>query len=323
MLYLNKQDIIRSITPHEMMEAIEKAYGLFTAGNYFMPDRPTVEYQNKTIVYMPCFADGAMGQKILTVFPENTQRGLSAIDGLMLLCDYDTGIPQVMMDGKTLTALRTGGVGGVAVRHLSPADAHTLAVIGAGVQGANQAAFACAARPIQHIYVYDAYAKDPAPFIHRLEEVLGETHPPVTFCASSQEAARQSQILITATTSNKPVFPDDSALFAGKCCIGVGSYKPTMREYPPCLWSLLSQVYVDLPFACEESGDLSQPLSEGLLTMDQVITMGQLLAGQATKPKEGETAFFKTVGMALFDLIAAQAIAQKAMEKGIGQKIQL
>lgn len=79
-----------------------------------------------------------------------------------------------------------------------------------------------------------------------------------------------------------------------------------MREYPPCLWSLLSQVYVDLPFACEESGDLSQPLHEGLLTMDQVSTMGQLLAGQATKPKEGETAFFKTVGMALFDLIAAQ-----------------
>ena len=142
MLYLNKQDIIRSITPQEIMEAIEKAYGLFTAGNYFMPDRPTVEYQNKTIVYMPCFADGAMGQKILTVFPENTQRGLPAIDGLMLLCDYDTGIPQVMMDGKALTALRTGGVGGVAVRHLSPADAHTLAVIGAGVQGANQAAFA-------------------------------------------------------------------------------------------------------------------------------------------------------------------------------------
>ena len=323
MLYLNKQDLIRSITPQEMMDAIEKAYGLFTAGNYFMPDRPTVEYQNKTIVYMPCFADGAMGQKILTVFPENTQRGLPAIDGLMLLCDYDTGIPQVMMDGKALTALRTGGVGGVAVRHLSQADACTLAIIGAGVQGANQAAFACAARPIGHIYVYDSYAKDPAPFIHRLEEVLGEDHPPVTFCSSPEEAARQSQILITATTSNEPVFPDDSTLFAGKCCIGVGSYKPTMREYPPCLWSLLSQVYVDLPFACEESGDLSQPLQEGLLTMEKVYTMGQLLAGQAPRPKEEETAFFKTVGMALFDLIAAQAIAQKAMEKGIGQKIEL
>ena len=81
MLYLNKQDLIRSITPQEMMDAIEKAYGLFTAGNYFMPDRPTVEYQNKTIVYMPCFADGAMGQKILTVFPENTQRGLPPLTG--------------------------------------------------------------------------------------------------------------------------------------------------------------------------------------------------------------------------------------------------
>ena len=323
MLYLNKQDIIRSITPQEMMEAIEKAYGLFTAGDYFMPDRPTVEYQDKTIVYMPCFADGSMGQKILTVFPENTRHGLPAIDGLMLLCDYDTGIPQVMMDGKALTALRTGGVGGVAVRRLSPADSHTLAVIGAGVQGANQAAFACAARPIRHIYVYDAYAKDPALFIHRLGEILGEEHPPVSFCSSAEEAARQSQILITATTSHEPVFPNDSALFAGKCCIGVGSYKPTMREYPPCLWDLLSQVYVDLPFACEESGDLSQPLCEGLLTMEQVYTMGQLLAGKAPIPPKGETVFFKTVGMALFDLMAAQAIAGKALEKGIGQQIQL
>ena len=64
-------------------------------------------------------------------------------------------------------------------------------------------------------------------------------------------------------------------------------------------------------------------MQEGLLTMEKVYTMGQLLAGQAPRPKEGETAFFKTVGMALFDLIAAQAIAQKAMEKGIGQKIEL
>ena len=321
MIVLNKEDIEILVVFDELMDKIEEAYDVFYKNEYFMPPRPTVEYKNKTLLYMPCFTQNIFGTKILTVFPENRNIGEPAIDGLMLLNDYETGKPLVIMDGKTITSLRTGAVGGVGVRHLSKENASSVGIIGAGIQGYYQTLYACATRKIKNVLVYNAFNKDLTPFVNKLKNGLNDDSISISVNNSMEDFLSKSDIVITATTSNTPVLPNDASLLKGKCFIGIGSYKPSMREYPDAIFSLLEKVYVDLPFACEESGDLSVPIENSILDESKVKTFSDFLA--LKEKAEGDTTFFKSVGMGLFDLIISEAIYKKAIEKNIGQVLTL
>jgi ornithine cyclodeaminase/alanine dehydrogenase-like protein (mu-crystallin family) len=318
MLYLNKEDILAAITFHEAMEAIERAYALFTSGQYHMPQRIHLDYKNKTILYMPCFSEDSFATKMLTVFPENIQHNRPAIEGLMILNDYHSGEPRALLEGKTLTSMRTGAVGGVAIRYLSAAAASTVGIVGAGAQGFYQALFAAQARDIQEIYLFDAYKDNLSEYINQLKLALNNPQISIKHCLDISDLLSQSDIVITTTTATEPVLPDDPQLLAGKCFVGIGSYKPNMREFPPAIWQLVDNVYIDLPLACQESGDLSQPLAEGLLAENQIKPLGEFLASK-NREALGSTNFFKTVGMALFDLTVAEAVYQQALSQNIGQ----
>ena len=148
MLLLNKKDIEKSVDLDGMMDQIEEAYKIFESGAYYMPPRPTVEHDNKTLIYMPCYTKDSLGTKMLTIFPENVSLGLPSIDGLVLMNDPKTGKPLAILDGQTVTAYRTGAVGGVGIRHLSRKDCHTVGIVGAGVQGFHLALYACKSRPL-------------------------------------------------------------------------------------------------------------------------------------------------------------------------------
>ena len=117
MLLLNKKDIEKSVDLDGMMDQIEEAYKIFESGAYYMPPRPTVEHDNKTLIYMPCYTKDSLGTKMLTIFPENVSLGLPSIDGLVLMNDPKTGKPLAILDGQTVSAYRTGAVGGVGIRH--------------------------------------------------------------------------------------------------------------------------------------------------------------------------------------------------------------
>ena len=287
-----------------------------------MPDRVHVDYKNKTILYMPCFLENIFGTKFLTVFPENRKKSRPVIDGLMLLNDYDTGETISILDGKTLTALRTGAVGGTGIRHITPKDVKTVGLVGAGVQGFNQLRFACEARDIEKIIVFDLFKEKLPDFIQKVKEQISGVE--VVSVENTEELLKESDIVITTTTSNEPVFSNKKELFKGKHFIGIGSYKPNMREYPDALISVLNKVYIDTEFAKEETGDLSNPLERGLLKDNQIETFGKYLLYEKNKEEiiKGTT-WFKSVGMALFDIVVAQLIYNKAKEKGIGQEIEL
>lgn len=322
MIFLNREEIEAAISLDEIMDEIERAYTIYREKKYVMPDRITVENGAKTLQYMPCFIEDQFATKCITIFPENRALGKPTIDGVVLLNDYVTGEPIAIMDAKAITGLRTGAVGGVGVRHLSKKDAKSVGVIGAGVQGFNQLLYACTARDITHVYAYDAFAKDLSGFMARLKAALPDRDITYTACESAEELVKASDIIITATTSNTPVIPDNKELLEGKCFIGIGSFKPHMREYPAAIMSAVDKVYIDLDFACEETGDLAMPLKEGILTMDRVELMSDFLVSGANEEEiTKKTTFFKTVGMALFDVTVAQAIYKNAVAKGIGQKI--
>ncbi|MEG0355310.1 MAG: ornithine cyclodeaminase family protein [Lachnospiraceae bacterium] len=321
MLILNKADIEKTVDLNRMMDTIEETYRIFGKGDYYMPPRPVVEHENKTLLYMPCYTKDSMGTKILTIFPENSNLGLPSIDGVVLLNDYETGKPEAMLDGQMVTAFRTGAVGGVAVRHLSRKDCHTVGIVGAGVQGFYQALYACVARDIHTVYVYNHGSRDITAYGKRLEETIGNSVK-VVLCKTIEELVKASDIICTTTPSATPVLPEEEKLLEGKCIVAIGSYTPDMKEIPDVIWNLVDDVYIELPYACEESGDLSQPLAKGLFTMDRVKYMHDYLANEALEEVvTKKTTYFKSVGMGLFDICVAKKLMEDAKEKGYGQEI--
>jgi ornithine cyclodeaminase/alanine dehydrogenase-like protein (mu-crystallin family) len=258
-----------------------------------------------------------------SLFPDNPQKGAPYIDGLMLLNDVETGKTLSIMDGSFITALRTGAVGGVGMRHFTAADCHSVGLIGAGKQGLFQVMYACEARDIHDVYIYDAMNVDYASFIKRLETVIKGKKPNFHICSSVEELLAKSEIVVCATTSPSPVVPDDADLLKGKHFIAIGSYKPEVRELPNAIWQLVDHVYTELPFACEESGDLSQPLADGLISLENVRYIGELLSNCAKPklPQAGETTYFKSVGMGLLDLNIAHLMYNEALKRNLGQKV--
>lgn len=316
MIFLGKEEIEKLVDPNEIMDQIEEVYRIFGADAYYMPPRPVIEHENKTLIYMPCFTEDVIGTKMLTIFPENAKLGLPSLDGLVILNDRTTGAPLAIMDGQAVTAWRTGAVGGVGIRHLSRRDARTVGIVGAGAQGFHQAVYACAARNIETVYIWNHSDRDLTDFMDRLKKTIADPAVKVVQCKTVEELVKASDIICTATPSEEPVLPNDRELLEGKCIIAIGSYTPKMREIPDVIWDLVDKVYIELPYACEESGDLSQPLAEGRLTMDRVVLMDKFLASGADEDEiAGKTTYFKSVGMGLFDVCVAQKLLEKAKER--------
>ena len=316
MLILGREDIENLADLNEMMDQIEEAYRIFGAGDFYMPPRPVVEHDNKTLMYMPCYTKDIIGTKILSIFPDNARLGLPSIDGVVLLNDQKTGAPVAVLDGQSVTAYRTGAVGGVAIRHLSRKDCHTAGLVGAGTQGFYLALYACAARDIHTVYVYNHSDRDLSEYLDRMKKAIDKPDIKVVQCKTIEELVVNSDIICTATPSEEPVLPDDSALLDGKCIVAIGSYTPQMREIPNAIWELVDHVYIELPYACEESGDLSQPLAEGRITEEQTVLMDQFLASGADEDEiTRKTTYFKSVGMGLFDVCIAQKLLEKAKER--------
>ncbi|NOU60385.1 ornithine cyclodeaminase family protein [Marinifilum caeruleilacunae] len=319
MLILNQNQIKNLFSSHEVLEAIERAFKIFHENKFEMPDRMHAHHEDITLLLMPCFTEGFFGTKLVSVNPKNTAIGKPSIYGSMILNDSKTGEPIALLNGAALTAVRTGAVGASGIKYTSKESAQNIGIIGTGIQGFTQAIFACAVRPVKKIHVFDLNEEKLAEFAASLQEKL----PEVEICSqtSSETLVKESDVIICATSANEPVIPDDPELLRGKCFIGIGSYKPNMRELPDALFSLIENVWVDTPFAAFESGDIAKPLEKGLLGEKQVKPISNLVANETYD--SSETSFFKSVGMALFDVLVAEYLYQKAIKENIGTQIDL
>jgi len=237
----------------------------------------------------------------------------------MLLNDAVSGAPVAMMDASVLTGLRTGAVAATGIRYLSDPGARSLGIIGAGIQAYYQAIMASEVRTLDRIYLSDLD-------ISRADKLAGvlaeELEADVIVCTTNEELVTASEVIITATTSLQPVLPPDREALSGKTIIGIGSFKPTMREIPEELFHLVDRVYVDSSQARLESGDLIYALKAGLIGEEKIFTLGKLI-NQSLKPSEKGTSFFKSVGMALFDLLVAEKIYGLAKSQGAGIEIDI
>ncbi len=319
MLILNETDILNAIDIGDLLKCTEKALILQESGDFFMPDRMHLEHGGNVNLLMPAVAGDYMATKLVSLFPENMKLNKPSLYGTVVLQDGKTGEPLALLNGSKLTALRTGAVGALGLAYTSPKELGTIGLAGAGVQGYHQVLFACSVRNIRKINIYDPYNGEIKAFISRLKALLPEVE--ITDVNDPRGFVRQSEAIITATTSMTPVIPDEPELLRGKHFIGIGSFRPDMREFPDGLFQLLTEVIIDTPLAIKESGDLSHPLRTGLLADDQVHTLGKLVNG-TINIDDSQTTLFKSVGMALFDLMAAEAIYSNARERGIGQDVE-
>ncbi len=324
MRYLNANEIMKAITLEEVMASVEEAFRIYESKSYTMPDRMAVNCGDDNLfLLMPCVAKDSISTKLVTVFPKNRARNRPVIDGIVVLSDRSTGEILALMDGKTITAMRTGAVTGVSIRHLAQADAQAVGIVGCGVQSFYQLMVACAARNIHTITLFDI---DPTAVISLIEKLRTDALMPplsldieVKIAESTEALAQASDIVITATTARAPVFPDNPALFKGKHCVAIGSFEPEVREYPDAVFSLVEKVWIDTDFASEESGELMTPLQKGLLHTEQLETLGHFIqSGRAPERGVYGTTFFKSVGMAMFDLTAARLTYTNALQKGLG-----
>ncbi len=320
-LCLSSADILEAASPGEIIEAVESAFRLYASGEFLMPDRMHIHDRNdNTLLLMPCFTEQNFGTKLVSVFPGNTAREIPVVIGTMVLNDAATGEPLAILNGTILTALRTGAAGAVGIRYTTPPGLSRLGIIGAGVQGLYQAVFISQVRDLSRVTVFDTNPANGETFIREFSQRCPGI--PVRAAESVEELLRDSEAAVAATTATRPVLPDQPALLKGKHFVGIGSFRPDMREFPESLFRLVKTVWVDTEHAAEESGDLATPLAEGWLASSQVEPLANCLE---TPPNinKGDTTLFKSVGMALFDITAAQCIYRGAMEKNLGTPIQL
>lgn len=319
MLILSEYDIGRSATILQVIKAVEEAFLIQEEGTFNMPRRIHFDHKNNSLLLMPCFRDEYFATKLVSVFPENSSRGIPAIYGSVILNSGVTGEPLSLLNGGKLTALRTGAVGAVAIKYLTPGDIKSIGIIGSGVQGLYQAICACRVRKIEEVHVLSHDSKS----FDLFRENLLNYFPALEVKAYKNRRAvvAHADVVITATNSSAPVLPDDPSLLKGKTFIGIGSFKPGMREMPDALYQLVDMIWVDTLHGTTETGDLTYPIEKGWFTPDRIKTLG--LAIKESKIVTGDTLFFKSVGMALFDLVVAELIYLQALKKGIGVEVKM
>ena len=323
---LLNEDQVKSLLPmSDLIAAMESSLGRFSAGEVLQPVR-TVLMVGPTRAYfglMPAFIPqpASMGAKLVTVFSGNAARQLPSHLATILLLDPDTGALQAIMDGRYITEARTAAVSAVSVRHLARKDAATLAIIGTGVQAQSHIEALPHVRSLREVRVWSPRAASRDRFVRDMKD---HAAVPLHATDSAEEAVRGADVIVLVTSSPTPVI-EDAWVSEGAHVISVGACRPDQREIAPGLVAR-ARLFVDSKAAAlVESGDVVQGMAEGRFDKDHVrAELGEVVLGRA----EGRTSrsgitVFKSLGMAVEDVVAADLALRRAVEAGVGTELTL
>lgn len=326
MLILNASQVRQTLPMPAAVEAMKRAFLAISSGDADMPLRSHLDLAggSGTTLVMPAHVvsgdTDALAVKIVSVISDNPRRGLPRIIATVLAVNPETGEPIALIEGTTVTAIRTAAASAAATDALARPDSGTLAVIGAGVQAREHIAAIHCVRDIRRTCVA---ARDRAQ-AERLIEDMSAVDPAIrdiTICASADEAVAQADVVCTVTTSAEPVFSPD-AIRPGTHINAVGSYQPHTVEIPGETVKA-ARVFVDhRPSALEEAGDLIVPLESGLIDASHILgEVGEVLAGSIVgRRSASDVTLFKSVGCAAEDCLAASEVLDQAKALGIGEE---
>jgi len=323
-LFLSAEEVRRALPMPAAVKAMKEAFRQISGGKTVAPPRLSLEIPEHggDVLVMPVYSPQSklIGLKLATLFGNNPAQGLPLLQSLIMVIDGMNGSPLAVMDGASLTAIRTGAASGAATDLLARKDAKVAAIFGAGMQGRSQLEAVCTVRKIEQAFIFDPHPDWARTFAEEMSERLSI---PVSV-GNSPKMLREADLICTATGSREPVFADRD-LKPGVHINAIGSYKPHKREIPGET-VLRAKVVVDQREACwSEAGDLIIPLREGLIGEDHIhAELGEILSREKPGRKSGdEIILFKSVGNAVQDLTAAGEALKAARRLNLGVEVGL
>jgi ornithine cyclodeaminase/alanine dehydrogenase-like protein (mu-crystallin family) len=327
MLILTAEDVRKALPMNEAIEAMKRAYASLSDGKAVVPlrTRLSIPDSDALSLFMPAYVSSTDGQamaiKAVSLFPTNPARGLAYIQAAVLVFDPETGRAMALLEGSSLTAIRTGAAGGAAIDLLSRADSRIVAIFGAGAQGRTQLEAACTARNIETVYIFDSNSDQAKDFAEKMRGKVSIPHD-LRVASNPKEAVENADVICTATTSTKPVF-DDKGLKAGVHISAVGSYTPEMQEIPAETVRRAKVVVDSRSASLEEAGDLIQPIRAGLFDEAHIhAELGEIVLGRKPgRESNDEITYFKSVGVAVQDAMAAKVALENARKMNVGREV--
>lgn len=309
---------------NEIIEYTAVALKEFSAEKTITPIRAALPFNNEqnTSLIMPSVAEklDSVGVKIVNVAANNQQLGKKTINGVVMLSDFETGELLALLEGSYLTMVRTGALSGVATKYLSREDSKKLCIIGTGEQAKGLVEAILAVRDIEEIFLYNRTEQKAHEFAEYVRKTFDKR---VKVFSESDIAVREADIIVTTTNSSTPVFSE--RLKPGVHVNGVGSFRPPMQELPSHVVSSADKVVVESSKAAlEETGDFQVPISEGVFNASDIYgELGKLVEEGKGRTEDKEITLFKSVGLAVVDIVVAKYFYKKAIENKVGTTIQL
>ena len=264
---------------------------------------------------MPAHRDGdepVYALKAVVIAPENPKRGLDAHQGLVVVFDGTTGQVRGLVNASAITAVRTAAVSGVATRALARRGSRTLAILGAGVQAHAHLEAMRAVLPFERVV---AWSRTPG----RAADLDGAEE-----AESAEDALRDADVVVTATTAREPIVRREW-LKPGAHVNAVGSSIPTTRELDTATMAAAALFVDRRESTVNESGDYLFAAREGAIGPEHIrAELGEVLAGDAEgRRDDDELTVFKSLGLAVEDLAAAELVLRRAEAEDAGTVVEL
>jgi alanine dehydrogenase len=257
--------------------------------------------------------DGAAAVKLVSVFPDNAPRGLPTIQASVIAFSNE-GTPIAVLDGTTITHVRTGAASALASSYLSREDSSRLVIVGTGALAPAMAEAHCAVRSFRQVTICGRRLDRVQATVQSVRKRIDPSIEVVP-ADSIEDAARGADVISCCTSSPFPVLKG-VWLKSGTFVDLVGSFSPSKRESDDDVVRH-ARIFVDtFEGAFSEAGDILDPLARGVIGRDRVEgELKDLVLERATGRKDPhETIVFKSVGTAIEDLAAARIIISNAMQ---------
>ncbi len=289
----------RRLSMPAAIDALQEAFR--TLDPEASPLRSNMETPAGSLLLMPASGSAGVGVKLVTLTPGNPDVGLPFINAVYVLFDASTQVPEAVIDGAALTALRTAAVSGFATRALANDDAQRLVVFGTGVQATSHLEAMCTVRPIVHVTVV---SRDPA----RAAAFAGMARRRgVKASAGVPNSVADADLVCTCTTSDSPLF-DGKLLPPGAHVNAVGTHLATARELDSATIRRAKVVVETRATALVEAGELVIAIEEGAIEPTHVCAdLRELASGAMVRTSHDDVTVFKSVGLAFEDLVVARA----------------
>jgi ornithine cyclodeaminase/alanine dehydrogenase-like protein (mu-crystallin family) len=318
-LVLKQAEVERLLDMEGCIEAMADALASLARGEVHVPLRFLVNPENEPslIGLMPAHRAGETplySLKTVCVFPDNPKRGLDAHQGTVTLFDGETGEVRALMNASAITAIRTAAVSAVATRLLAREDARELGVLGAGVQARSHLEALRLVRDFERVRIF-------SPTAEHAQSLAAEAGAEAV--ESAEEAVRAADVVVAATSAVEPVLRREW-LKQGAHVNSVGGRPPTMRELDTATIAD-SAFFVDRRESAEaEAFDYRDALEAGAIGPDHIrAEIGEVLIGD--KPgrlADDELTVFRSLGLAVEDLAAAEYVVRRAREAGAGTEVE-